>query len=171
MSDVEIRPTIPTDLDALADVLVQVHASDGYPVEGVDDARAWVNLPEALGQWTAVLGGAPVGHVALLQPMPDDASVNLAGGQGYPTETLAVLARLFTAPSSRGAGVADLLMCEAEQHARQIGYDLVLEVLDKDQAALHLYRRRGWRSLGSIAHPKAPGETMPSTVMTLPATE
>lgn len=152
MSHVEIRQTIPTDLDALADVLVQVHASDGYPVEGVGDAQAWVTLPERLGQWTALLDGDPAGHVALLRPALEDGAPAILVEQGVPADRVAVLARLFVSPNARGKGVANALMAAAEGHACRMQLGLVLDVLNKDRGALQLYEARGWRRLGRIVH-------------------
>ena len=141
-----------TDLDVLADVLVLVHACDGYPVEGVDDARAWVELPEALGQWTALLRNRPVGHVALLRPALEDGAPALLAAEGGPVDRVAVLARLFVSPNARGKGIANALMAAAESNAHQMQLGLVLDVLTKDRRALQLYEARGWRRLGRIVH-------------------
>lgn len=168
MSEVEIRPTIPADLDALADALIQVHALDGYPVEGVDDPRAWVELPDSLGQWTALLGGAPVGHVALLEWSTDEHVAQMVGATaGTPHERVAVLARLFVSPDARGKGVASLLVDAAESRAAADGLHLALEVLEKDVAAVELYERRGWRKVKVVDHENGQGDRYPSLIMEL----
>lgn len=153
MSDVEIRPTIPTDLDALAHVLVDVYEADGYPVEGVDDPNSWLTVPNPIGQWTALRNGSPVGHVAVLRPsLTDGAPALLEEQQGVNLADVAVLARLFVAPNVRGGGVGNALLRKAEHAAHLHGYRLVLDVLTKDQAAIALYEARGWVAIGAIDH-------------------
>lgn len=153
MSDVVIRPTIPADLDALADALVEVYATDGYPVEGVDDPGAWVELPDAVGQWTALLDGQPVGHVALMRPAPGDGAPSLLAVQdNVPVAQIAVLARLFVSPRARRRALAAGLLETVERSAKAAGLRVVLDVMIKDQAALDLYRTRGWRVLGKVDH-------------------
>lgn len=169
MSDVEIRPTIPDDLDALAEVLVQVHASDGYPVEGVDDPRAWVDPPNAVGQWTALLDGRPAGHIALMRPTPEDGAPEmLARREGMPLAKIAVLGRLFVAPEARGHGLAGALMDAAEVVAVQSDLTVVLDVMAKDTAAINLYEKRGWETLGTFGHALPEGENVAAWALVLP---
>lgn len=159
MSEVKIRPTIPADLDALADVLVRVHATDGYPVEGVDDPRSWVDLPEAVGQWTALLEGRPVGHAALMRPAREDRAAELLVERDRTAPAgIAVLARLFVAPKVRGSGVAQRLVEVVHGAASSNGQRLVLEVMGKDAAAIRLYKRNGWQSLGVFHHQTPAGD-------------
>jgi hypothetical protein len=40
-----VRPRADADLPATAAALVEVHRSDGHPVEGVDDPRGWLVSP------------------------------------------------------------------------------------------------------------------------------
>lgn len=168
MSDVEIRPTLPGDLDALADVLLQVHAIDGYPVEGVDDARAWVELPQALGQWTALVSGEPVGHAALVQPSIDDGAPTMLYQQrDIDMDQIAVLVRLFVAPKARGRALARALLDAAETKARADGLTLALDVMTKDNAAIRLYESRGWRRLGTFHHTVANGLQEPALAYAL----
>lgn len=169
MRGIEIRPTIPTDLDALADVLVQVHELDGYPVEGVDEPRAWVELPEALGQWTALLDGQPVGHAALLRPAASDSAPGLLARQEHvPPTQIAVLGRLFVAPGARGRAIAHELMEAAEVKAGEAGLSLVLDVMLKDETAIGLYKRRGWRILGQFEHVHAANRRVSALGMASP---
>lgn len=154
MSGVEVRPFVAEDLDPLARVLVEVHATDRYPVEGVDDPRVWLQLDSPLGQWTALLDEAPVGHVAMLQAVlaEDGAAAQLAVQDGTPIEQVAVLARLFVAPSARKRSVATRLMETVERAARSADLRLVLDVMTKDRTALEIYRKRGWQPIGSFEH-------------------
>lgn len=153
MSRMEIRPTVPADLDDLADALIQVHSTDGYPVEGVADPQAWLHLPAALGQWTALLDGTPVGHVGMTRPAHGDAAPTmLAEREGAPRDDIAVLVRLFVAPAARGQGLAGHLVDKVERHARSLHLRLTLNVMQKDQSAISLYKWRGWSILGKFDH-------------------
>lgn len=169
MTSIEIRPTIPTDLAALADVLVEVHTTDGYPVEGVDDARGWLELDAPMGQWTALLLGEPVGHVAMVRPSSGDAAPGmLAERADTPIAEIAVLARLFLAPTARGQSLADRLIGAVEERARSLTLKLTLDVMEKDQAAISLYERRGWVTLGRFDHVHSNGERTPAVAMMAP---
>ena len=168
MSQVEIRRTSPTDAEALANVLVRVHAKDGYPVEGVATPQAWVELNAPIGQWTALNGGEAVGHVALLRPQPGDgAPAVLTQQTGTPMDRIAVLARLFVDPEARGRGIAQRLLDVAENAARQRALVLVLDVMRKDEAAIRLYEHRGWRVLGRIEHSHGESQVAPGVAYVL----
>lgn len=159
MSDVEIRPTIADDLDALADVLVQVHAVDGYPVEGVEAPRTWVELNDPIGQWTALLGQRVVGHIAVLHPDAGDGAPHLLAEQSkIALAEIGVVARLFVSPTFRGQAIGRDLLDAAEAGACNSGFHLVLDVMTKDTAAIKLYKSRGWRILGEIEHLGAEGQ-------------
>lgn len=153
MTSTHVRPTTPADFDELAAVLVDVHREDGYPVEGVDTPRAWIELQEPIGQWTALLEGRQVGHVALVRPAQDDGAPRmLADQQGVDPDGIAVIARLFVGPRARSRGLAQQLLETAEQQARSAKLRLVLDVMAKDVAAINLYERNGWQVLGSFIH-------------------
>lgn len=166
MNSIEIRPTLTADLDVLARILAQVHELDGYPVEGVDDPRAWLELPHSIGQWTALLDGKPVGHAALLRPQPSDgAPLILAKRDGLSLGQMAVLAKLFVAPLARGHSVANRLMDVAEDEARSAEIRLALDVMAKDRSAISLYQRRGWCPIGSSQHLYGAGRSEPAIAM------
>ncbi|WP_434967705.1 GNAT family N-acetyltransferase [Janibacter indicus] len=166
MSEVEIRPTIPADLDSLADVLVDVHAADGYPVEGVEDPSAWLRLSAPIGQWTALHESRPVGHVALVRPDAGDAGPRLLSKQEeFPLEEIAVLARLFVAPDHRGRSVAERLVRVAEACARAEGLRVSLEVMMKDVAAIRLYKKLGWKSIGEFEYAHGSNERTRALIM------
>lgn len=153
MKDVQIRTTIPADHGPLAEALIRVHALDGYPVEGVDDALSWVELPNALGQWTALVDGRPVGHAALMSPASGDAAPRLlAEDHGQPLDQIGVLAHLFVDPGARRLGVATHLLRIAEEFGDQAQLNLVLDVMNKDAGAIALYQHHGWELLGPIEH-------------------
>ncbi|MEU6439308.1 GNAT family N-acetyltransferase [Streptomyces sp. NPDC047046] len=138
---VTVRPRLPEDLPSAGAALVRVHASDGYPVEGVADPVGWL-LPEGLAAaWVAVVDGEVAGHVAVVE----------AGGA-------LVLVRLFVVREVRRGGAGEALVRAAEGFARERGRGLELEVLGKDRAAMRLYERLGWRRGGELVHEFGAGE-------------
>lgn len=168
MIGIEVRRTTPADLEALADVLVQVHAMDGYPVEGVDSPRDWVELSDAIGQWTALLDGEPVGHVALMPPSARDMAPDLLLQRHEVTSAqVAVLARLFVDPRARRKKAAQLLLDVVETKALEDGLTPVLDVMKKDRAAIRLYESRGWEVLGAIDHPVPDSPSEPAYAFAL----
>src|SRR5690242_17948752 len=93
---ITIRSRVAADLDGAAAALVEVHRTDGYPVEGVSDPQAWLTDTHQLAAWVAELAGRTVGHVALSDPQPGDAAAILWNDDPDNTdEPPAVLGRLF----------------------------------------------------------------------------
>ncbi len=166
-----IRPRRSGDLDALAEVLVRVHAVDGYPVEGVEHPRAWLTPSRQLAAWTALVSHAPVGHVALAKASRDDdaAAMWLRSGAGGELESVAIPVRLFVDPEYRRLGAAKQLMAAAYQYAHAHRLVLVFDVMLKDQAAIHLYETLGCRRLGTIDHRHGDGLVEPAAVYVAPA--
>lgn len=168
MSEVVIRPREARDLYALARALVAVHEVDGYPVEGVADPVGWLAFTDPLGVWVAEVDGAVVGHVALLHPTADDSAATLwMRHSGAQLHDIAVLARLFAAPAGRGLGLGRALTATATAWADQLGRRAVLDVMDKDTAAIRTYTRLGWMPLGPVDH-HHPGGTTPATAYVSP---
>ncbi len=150
--DVTVRARRETDIPASAAALVAVHASDGYPVEGVADPRAWLMPPGLLESWVAELDGEVVGHVSVSAANHEDAVMMWTDVSGEPRERIAVLARLFVLPGARRRAVGERLTLAATDFARRSGHRLVLDVMAKDQAAIRLYERLGWRHIGTTTH-------------------
>lgn len=144
-----IRPREERDLPACAAVLKEVHAQDGYPVEGVDDPIGWLTPPRLTAAWVAELGGQVVGHVLVSEPDGEEAVRLWRERSAQPVE---VLARLFVLPAARGIQVGEQLTKAAMARAQGLSQRLVLDVMEKDRAATRLYERMGWSSLGSISH-------------------
>lgn len=168
MRIVAIRRTTPADWSSLAQALVAVHAQDGYPVEGVRDAESWVSLQDPVGQWTASVDGLPVGHVALSRGTNASEVVRLIRDlDDTPLDQISIVSRLFVHPDFRGDGLASQLMDEAEHLALNVSRLVVLEVLEKDQAARKLYESRGWHVVGKIEHPQDDGAPHEAWVMVL----
>lgn len=156
---IDIRPRRDEDIPALARVLVEVHEKDGYPVEGVADPEAWLDADNLLGAWTAEIDGHRVGHIALTEPGPgDDAARIWSHRTGAPLGTLAVLGRLFVAPTGRGQALGRRLTQTATKAAHDAGRRAVLDVMNKDTAAIHTYESLGWTHFADIEHQHSGGQ-------------
>lgn len=156
---VVIRARTEADLSAACAVLVEVHRTDGYPIEGVDDPTAWITGTGQIRAWVAELNDVIVGHVAIAEPRPDDAAAAL-WREHDPTASIAVLGRLFVLRSARGHALGRRLVHAAQAHASTQGMRLVLDVITKDEAAIALYERLGWRRLGTADHDGGQGNTV-----------
>ena len=158
-----IRERTTADLPAAAAALVEVHRTDGYPVEGVDDPVAWLDGAAVRRAWIAELRGRVVGHVSISEPRSDDTAALLwrAGPDGAHDE-VAVLGRLFVVTGARRRAAGERLVRAARDHAREHDLRLVLDVMAKDAAAVALYERLGWRRLGRTDHDTGRGATTPA---------
>jgi GNAT superfamily N-acetyltransferase len=147
-----IRCRIESDLPQAAAGLVTVHASDGYPVEGVSEPERWLTPAGMLRAWVAEIGGDVVGHVAVSRPDGEEAVDLWLRRSGSDTAAVAVLARLFVVPEARGQAVGAALTHAATAYAEAQGLRLVLDVMAKDTAAIRLYTGLGWTELGTAVH-------------------
>ncbi|MBR8745147.1 GNAT family N-acetyltransferase [Nocardiopsis sp. MG754419] len=145
----KIRRREDRDLSACAAVLKEVHAKDGYPVEGVDDALGWLTPDGLVGAWVAESDGEVVGHLCVTGEGGEDAARLWQARGGWP---VGVLARLFVHPDARGRSLGERLTVAAMKDARERGTRLVLDVMEKDRAAIRLYEKLGWERLGEISH-------------------
>jgi GNAT superfamily N-acetyltransferase len=94
--------------------------------------------------------GRRAGHAALTGVGPDDPATSAwSDAAGRPPERLSCLTRLFVALGARGAGGGAALLDTAVEHAPGEGRTAVLEVSPADGHAVALYRRHGWRPVGS----------------------
>lgn len=99
-----------------------------------------------------------IGHVAL-SLSPSDPAVSLHRSLHPHSHTpLAVLERLFVSPSARGRGVAEALMRAVSAEAARRGVRVVLFALVKDEGAMRLYQRVGWREFGRTEYGYQDGE-------------
>ncbi|MEU9786151.1 GNAT family N-acetyltransferase [Streptomyces phaeochromogenes] len=153
-----IRQRRNADISEAAESLVEVHATDGYPVEGVDQPEAWLTPPGLIQAWVAELDGHIVGHVAISRSNGEEAvSLWLKHGQGIEEKT-AVMARLFVIRGARKSSIGERLVGAATEYAEQKGVRLVLDVMAKDMAAIRLYERLGWQKLGPTTHTYGDGD-------------
>lgn len=149
-------------LAAAAAALVAVHASDGYPVEGVDDPHAWLCPPGLLAAWVALVDDTVVGHALVTTPKPGDAAVEAWTAQGGELSRIVVGGRLFVAPAGRSHNLGTRLAQTLTDWAASEGYDLVGDVMEKDKAALRIYERIGWRRIGTTMHDTGHGTQVPA---------
>ena len=144
-----IRPRQDRDLDELARIAAEVQELDGYPVSFPLDLRAFVETPEALGTWVAEdERGAVVGHVALNPRSSPPVVARVCEVLGH--DRIGVVARLLVAPAARRQGVAAELLRTAADEARARGLHPVLDVVATFEAPRRLYRREGWRDVGTV---------------------
>ncbi|MFD4323586.1 GNAT family N-acetyltransferase [Nocardioides sp. NPDC058538] len=165
MSDVNIRPRTTKDLPALADILVKVHALDGYPVEGVADPVRWLTPPRTFGAWTALYSGRPIGQATLTHAVAaDDAARVWHDVTGGDLDRLAIPARLFIEPDHRKNGAGGALLSAIRDHAESHGLEVVFDVMLKDRAAIRLYEASGCTRIGLIEHHHGDGQVEPAAV-------
>jgi ribosomal protein S18 acetylase RimI-like enzyme len=157
-STATIRPYDDTDLPGTAGALTNVHATDGYPVEGVAHPEAWLRSDDVLASWVAEADGRIVGHVAVMRPRGQDAVTLWAGQSGDEEQHIAVLARLFVVRDARSQALGERLVRTAMLYARHHDRRLVLDVMVKDTAAIRLYERLGWSRTGQATHPYGNGQ-------------
>ncbi len=164
-----VRPFESTDVPALTAALRDAHATDGYPVEGVAQPDGWIGSPGVRRAWVAELNGQVVGHVALMDADGEDASRIWREQQDDDRDRLLALGRLFVTRDARGRSLGEALARTAMEAARGASHRLVLDVMVKDQAAIRLYERLGWRRIGEAIHHHGDGLTTPAACYTWPA--
>ena len=178
--NITIRPRLPSDLPSCASLLARVYAKDSYPVQGVTHAIEFLTSSSTLASWVAVEeagkssesalsaeGESPdqkiLAHISLSLPSHDstDPAVVLwrsqSQNQVFP-ESVAVLERLFVAPSARGQGLAEKLIRTVAEAAGKKGLRCVLFALVKDAGAMRLYERVGWKEFGREMYGYEDGE-------------
>ena len=69
---------------------------------------------------------------------------------GKPPEALAVVARLFVAPTRRRAGTGARLLRTATAAAVSRGLTSILDVATHFRPAIALYEKLGWQRVGSV---------------------
>jgi ribosomal protein S18 acetylase RimI-like enzyme len=152
METIVIRPFEDEDLPGAVIALTDVHATDGYPVEGVAHPGAWLRSDDVLASWVAESGQRIVGHVAVMRPR-EEGAVSLWSEQSRAEEhRIGVLARLFVVRDARKRSVGERLVLTAMDYGLSHNRRLVLDVMVKDTAALRLYERLGWLRTGGTVH-------------------
>ncbi|WP_432052076.1 N-acetyltransferase family protein [Streptomyces xiamenensis] len=158
---VTVRPRREEDLNEAARILVTVHEADGYPVEGVDRPEQWLNAPGMISAWVAELDGHIVGHVAVGSATTEEVQ-GILHEQRKPVDNPAFLMRLFVSPATRRRSIGERLVATAVDFAEAQGLSLILDVMAKDEAAIRLYERLGWRQIGESSHSFGDDEAVPA---------
>ena len=143
---IRVRPRRPSDLPLLVTVLSRVYHADGYPVEG--PSPEILDPPGTIAAFTAYSEKDIAGHVLLTSPSHSLGAVAAWAEQGGELEKAAVLGRLFVDPDARGRGIGEILLRKTMEWATERGRQLVLDVIEKDAAAIRLYQRLGWVRFG-----------------------
>jgi len=73
-----------------------------------------------------------------------------ASASGLDGDRIAVVARLFVAPTARGQGIGRALLERATNEAEHLGRRAVLDVVEDHVAAIALYEDCGWTFLGRV---------------------
>jgi ribosomal protein S18 acetylase RimI-like enzyme len=77
--------------------------------------------------------------------------------------------RLMVDPTNQGRRIGDDLMGFAEEHARAAGYRAIrLDAFSENPRALALYRKRGYRDVGCVTHPKGVFRCFEKPLVTTP---
>ena len=144
MSDPAPSPRLarPDELDAVGELTLRSYR-DGGVLSGDEDGYAQV-LADASGR-------AALAQVYVLRGVADEllATVTLAAaGEPYAdvaTDGELEMRMLAVDPAAQGRGVATSLVAFAVAEARRRGLDaLAISVIDRNEAALRLYRRLGF---------------------------
>ncbi|MFI5792078.1 GNAT family N-acetyltransferase [Streptomyces sp. NPDC051677] len=165
-----IRRFEDTDLLGTAAALTDVHATDGYPVEGVARPEEWLRSQDVLASWVAQAGRRIVGRVAVMRPRGEGAVSLWVEQSGDDEQRIGVLARLFVVRDAGGRAVGERLVRTAMGYGLSHDRRLVLDVMVKDAAAMRLYERLGWLRTGHVAHPYGQGQGIEAACYVAPGT-
>ncbi|MBS1703518.1 MAG: MarR family transcriptional regulator [Armatimonadetes bacterium] len=126
----EITKLTNIDPDAVA-IIHEYYEAVDVIVRDPDEKLTQIVEDTKSGFWVASLGGALVGCV-ILRPLPS-------------VPNASECKRLYVRPEGRGKRIADRLLTEMEDFAKEVGYEWVyLDTHDGLQAAINLYRKRGY---------------------------
>jgi ribosomal protein S18 acetylase RimI-like enzyme len=165
-----IRPRTAADLPRLVEVLAAQQPATGYPVRWplpfpveqfivrTSEVAAWVAADDS---------GRPLGHVAVLDVAPGWDADGWTAGTGMPAGSLAAVGVLFVDPTATGRGVGTALLSTAVEHVFALGRVPVLDVVSESTRAVALYRRHGWRVVGTARPPWLPADRDPLLLMAL----
>lgn len=141
-----VRGREPDDVGACVAILATTHALDGYPMRWPADATAWLSPAGLLNAWVAVAGHDQIiGHVIVVAGHERD---GLARQTLRPAAELVSVARLFVAPTARGAGAGAALLHAAAGWAAERRLRATLDVVEDAVGAIGLYEASGWQPIG-----------------------
>ena len=146
-----IRDKADADGPACLDLLLRVHARDGYPLHlPPEDVEGFFATEAEVAAWVAEHEGRIVGHVALHWGPYDPTLVAVHRTIGLPVRELFMVSRLFVAPDVRRAGVGRALLGHATANAQSLGRRAVLDVGQTLSAAVALYESQGWMRVDGL---------------------
>lgn len=163
----QIRSRKTADLPPLAEILIRVHARDGYPVEGVSHPIAWLTPSRQIAAWTALLNDRIIGQIAVKKAEHDDVAITWQEVTGRGIEELAIPARLFIDPDYRRKGAGKSLLRACREFAENEGLHIAFDVMLKDQAAITLYESEGYTKIGTADHHHSAGLVEPAVIYSL----
>ena len=129
---IEIRPALPTDLDALARLWYDVWHETHAPI-----------MPAALAGLRTLQNFRDRLEAAL----PD---IRVSGKPGSPLGFSLIrgdeLYQLYLSPAARGTGIAAALLADAESRIEAVGYSTAwLACAIGNETAAKFYSKHGWR--------------------------
>ena len=158
---IEIRTALDDDLvDALAEILVDAvdgGASVGFlpPFDRAAAARFWRELVvRPRGAIVLARAGDRVDGVVVLAP-------SWAPNQAHRAD----VAKLLVHRRARGQGLGRLLMTALTDHARAMGFRLLVLDTMRGDVAESLYRKLGWTEAGAIPDYAIHGDGFIETVL------
>ncbi len=171
MSTHRVRPRTPADVPVVVELLLRQQPRTRYPYRDPLPVppEQFVQRAGELAAWVAVLDdGRVAGHVAALA-VPDDGLGRLwSAGADRDVADLGAVSVLVVDEDHRGHRLATALMETCEGWLAEQGRTPVLEVLGVHAAARELYRRRGWRPVGSARPAWLPAHEPEIDLLVLP---
>ncbi|MCH1865253.1 N-acetyltransferase [Nocardioides sp. CFH 31398] len=172
-----IRPRTAGDVPRLVEVLRVQQPASRYPFRWPlpFPPEEFVVRPGEEAAFAAVLdggtgggtGGEVVGQVAVAEVPEDDFADAWTHATGLDRSGLAMVSSFFVLPDLRGRGVGRALLDAAVGWIREHGRLPVLDVVPAHQAAVRLYERSGWRTIGQGRPPWLPDDEPAVLLMVL----
>ena len=163
-----IRVRTSRDVPACVAVAKEVHDTDGYPRFLPGDFESFLVAPDTMNAWVAVDERSVVGQVSLHRSTTREAMECASAFAGVGPESLAVVARLMVAPASRGLRIGQSLLTTSAEHARELGFTPMLDVVTSSHHAIELYERCGWSRAGEVCSTLSNGATLDEFVYLCP---
>lgn len=171
---IEIRPRTEKDFRPVSIILEHVFNKTGYPVglKGIEDALSFLRLRNETAitdDYVLVDGDLVIGHMSVVKspttyPLQDTeiyesstndesrwSSVLKVQDNSYVFNCLC-LRTFFVDPQHQGKRFGEKLLQHAMYVAERMGKLIVLDVIEKDTAAVALYEKLGWRKIGRTVY-------------------